>query len=81
MPVEHTDVTCDGCGKTISYEEHYDLDLVAHEIVISLDGDECVNFFRRRDYCDQCNTPIWEAINKLINSEVWVERDKDYDHM
>lgn len=80
MPVRSTTITCDKCGKPITYDDNWG-DKVAHEIVISLDGIQCVNFFRRRDYCDKCNTPIWEAINELIGAEPWVERDRDYDEM
>ena len=72
-------VTCDNCGKTISYDDsaRYDGD-VAHELCITLDGEQCVNFYRRRDYCDTCYIPVWNAINKLVIADPDTERDQEY---
>lgn len=80
VPVEVTSYTCDGCGKSIDPDVWIG-DNVGHELVIILDPDECVSFYRRRDLCDECLTPIWEAVNKLIKADSWVERDREYDDL
>lgn len=53
----------------------------AHEITITLDQDQCVNFYRSRDYCPDCMTPVWDAINLLIKADPDLERDRDYDEL
>lgn len=68
---------CDRCGRLISKDDH--LDGYAHELAIAMDSDECVNFYRRRDYCPACLTPVWEAINKLIGADPDEERDREYE--
>lgn len=78
VPVEVISYTCDLCGKKIDPDVWIG-DNVAHELIFVLDPDECVNFYRRRDLCDTCLTPIWEAVNKLIKADTWVEKDRDYD--
>lgn len=72
---------CDGCGKTItrSWPECEEHDNYAHELVIAMDQDECVNFFRQRDYCPTCMDPVWQAINKLITADPEAERDREYE--
>jgi hypothetical protein len=71
---------CDRCGRAIDpeeLEEEY-----AHELVVILDQDKCVNFYRRRDYCLECLEPIWEAVNALLGvtkESIWGERDKEYE--
>lgn len=72
---------CDSCGRDITPEwpESEENHNFAHELCITLDHEECVNFFRRRDYCPSCMDPIWEAINRLIAADPEAERDRDYD--
>jgi hypothetical protein len=72
---------CDSCGKPLTREwpEMEENGNCAHELVITLDQEECVNFFRQRDYCPDCLNPIWDAINKLIGADPDVERDKEYE--
>ncbi len=60
--------TCDKCGNSISWDEHYDPEHVAHELLIYLDPDECVNSRFRRDYCDLCLEHIWAGICGLIGA-------------
>jgi hypothetical protein len=72
-----TDYTCDGCGGIISRDNHDES--FAHELIITLDGEECVNFFRRRDFCPGCLKPVWDAVNKLIGASPDDLKDKDYD--
>lgn len=75
--VREIEFTCDGCKKPISRLDHGDS--CAHELQIGLDSEECVNFFRQRDYCPACLAPIWAAINKLIGSDPDEERDREYE--
>lgn len=71
--------TCDKCGQEISWDEHYGKN-TAHELILMLDQEQCVNFYRRRDYCDDCMDPIWKAMNTLIGvNDPYVERDREYD--
>lgn len=73
-----TAYTCDVCGRMISREDHGSG--YAHELVVGLDMEECVNLYRRRDLCPACLDPIWVAINKLLGVEdPDAERDRDYD--
>jgi hypothetical protein len=71
---------CDSCGKAIdpdAVEDDY-----AHELTIALDQDQCVNFYRRRDFCPACLEPVWEAVNLLLGitkEHQWDERDREYD--
>lgn len=74
--VEITDYACDRCGKKIDPDD-WDGD-TAHELVITLDDQQCVSFFRRRDYCPDCLKPIWDAINTLIRADPGKERDREY---
>lgn len=75
--------TCDSCGRQLTHEwpEGEEQQNTAHELVIMLDQDECVNFFRRRDFCPQCLNPVWDAINTLLGADPDAERDRDYDDM
>lgn len=75
--VHYTEYHCDKCGRLISKEDHGDG--YAHELAVALDSDECVNFFRQRDYCPACLDPIWAALNALIAADPDAERDRDYD--
>jgi hypothetical protein len=69
---------CDKCGKEISYDLH--AEEAAHELILMLDQDQCVNFYRRRDYCDDCFAQIWEMMNSLIGvNEPYMERDREYE--
>lgn len=80
-PVAHTTVTytCDKCGMKISWDEH-EGENTAHELILILDQEQCVNFYRRRDYCDNCFEPIWRTMNTLIGvDDPYVERDREYD--
>lgn len=72
-----TSYTCDGCGKKIDPDD-WDGDY-AHELTIWLDQDQCVNFFRQRDYCPDCLEPIWAAISQLIKADPDAERDREYE--
>lgn len=72
------DITCDKCHKKIDPDAWVG-DRVGHELHVWLDPDQCVNFFRARDYCDDCYRPIWEAINILLHADPDEERDQDYD--
>lgn len=76
-----TTYVCDGCGKALTREwpEMEENGNCAHELTIILDQEECVNFFRQRDYCPDCLHPIWEAINKLIKADPEAERDREYE--
>lgn len=74
MRIWVTDYTCDQCGKPISREDH-DGDY-AHELQVGLDMQECVSFFRQRDYCPACLGPIWQAICKLIGGDPDEEREE-----
>lgn len=58
---------CDGCGRAIDGGA-YDGD-EANELIVGLNLDDCVRFYRRRDYCTVCLEPIWQAICKLIKSD------------
>jgi hypothetical protein len=79
VPVYVEKITCDKCGITINPED-WEGDHVGHELVIAADQDQCVNFYRRRDYCDNCWVPIWQQINTLIGvDDPYVERDQEYD--
>lgn len=81
QPMIHAWVTytCDKCGKEISWDSH-EGENTAHELILVLDQEQCVNFYRRRDYCDDCFEPIWETMNKLIGvNDPYVERDREYD--
>lgn len=78
-----TDYTCDGCGGAVYRDEpgasadggqRY-----AHELVITLDLEECVSFLRRRDFCPACLEPVWQAVNKLLGTDPDEERDREYD--
>lgn len=71
--VRVTAYACDGCGGEISPG---DIDeTFANELVITLNQDECVSFFRRRDYCTACLEPIWQAVSKLIKADPDTEGD------
>jgi hypothetical protein len=75
-----TNYKCDKCGKPISREDRTG-DAYAHELVVLLDQEECVNFFRRRDLCPGCLKPTWLAVNELLGvsgEHADDERDKDY---
>jgi len=69
--VKRTSYTCDGCGRAISPEAMDDE--FANDLVIALNQDQCVHFFRYRDYCTACLEPIWQAICKLIKSDPELE--------
>jgi predicted RNA-binding Zn-ribbon protein involved in translation (DUF1610 family) len=71
-----TTYRCDGCGRLISRDDREGL--FAHELVISLDGEECVNFYRQRDFCPDCLEPVWLKVNELLNADPEAERDRDY---
>jgi hypothetical protein len=58
---------CDGCGKNMDRAPM--TESFAHELEICLDAEECVSFYRRRDYCPECLEPIWQAVNKLIGAD------------
>lgn len=64
-----TKLTCDGCGKEISLDITAAPDEEANELAVLLNVDWCVSMLRRRDYCNDCLLPIWEAINKLIKAD------------
>lgn len=66
---------CDKCGKEISREDNYGD--YAHELMISLDQDECVSYLRQRDYCPDCIEGIWNAINEIIGADPGAERERD----
>jgi hypothetical protein len=72
-PVIATAYHCDGCGKMISREDHGNG--YAHDLQIWLDGEECVGFFRERDYCPACLDPIWREISRLIKADPEAERE------
>lgn len=72
-----TSYACDGCGKKISTEDW--AGDYAHELEIRLDQEQCVNFFRQRDYCPDCLEPIWAAINQLVKADPDAERDREYE--
>lgn len=78
---ECDEITCDGCGKelTCDWLEAQENGTTAHELIIVLDQEECVSFERRRDLCDECLEPAWNAINALLGADPDVERDRDYD--
>lgn len=61
--------TCDKCGTSIDPREYNDPGKVAHELLIYLDSDECVNAKFRRDYCDNCLHHIWSTICQLIGAD------------
>lgn len=66
---------CDGCGEEISVS--WPEGMYAHELIILLDQEECVNFLRERDYCPACLTPLWEAVNRLIGvADAWAAREE-----
>ncbi len=70
---------CDKCKKPIDVDEHEEA--AAHELIVALDQEQCVSFYRRRDLCPACLDPIWLAINELLGvsgERAWDERDKDY---
>jgi hypothetical protein len=71
--VRRTTYACDGCGGEISPEDTEET--CAHELVVSLDMDQCVHFLRRRDYCPACLEPIWQAISKLIKADPDLDGD------
>lgn len=72
-----TSYTCDGCGKKISPDDW--AGDYAHELTVHLDQDQCVNFFRQRDYCPDCLDPVWRTINELLNADPAKERDREYE--
>lgn len=72
------DITCDKCGRKID-EFADEGPEVGHELTVSLDPDQCVNFYRQRDYCDECYYAVWKAINIIIDAHPDMERDKDYE--
>lgn len=72
--VDVVDITCDKCGRRID-PDVLEGPATGHEIAMSLDPEECVNFYRHRDYCDVCYAPIWEGMNKLIGADPDVERE------
>jgi hypothetical protein len=65
--VRRTTYACDGCGRPISPED--DGDGYANDLAVALNQNECVSFYRLRDYCTKCLEPIWQGICKLINSD------------
>jgi hypothetical protein len=67
MKVPVTGYQCDKCGEDISREAY--ANNYAHELEIALDQDECVRFYRRRDYCPDCLESIWLTINQLIGAD------------
>jgi len=69
-------VKCDGCGKPVSPDGGQDD--FAHELVIALDQDECVSFYRQRDYCPSCLERIWREINRLIRADPDCDGDDRY---
>jgi hypothetical protein len=75
--VEETQYTCDKCGRVINRDDREDG--YAHELEVRLDKEQCVNFFRQRDYCPVCLEPVWAAINQLIDANPDEERDRMYD--
>lgn len=58
---------CDGCGRAIDPGAYDDDE--ANELIVGLNMEDCVSFYRRRDYCSRCLEPIWRAICKLIKSD------------
>jgi hypothetical protein len=70
------DIICDKCGRQID-PEACEGDAVGHEMQIWLNPQQCVNFYRGRDYCDDCCKPIWEAINSLIGANPDEEREPE----
>jgi hypothetical protein len=68
VTVCETSITCDSCGGEIGIDPSVHPDQFANELYIALNGDECVNQLRRRDYCNVCLEPIWEKINELIHA-------------
>ena len=68
---------CDKCGKKIDPADW--AGDTAHELAVWLDMEQCVNFFRRRDYCPDCVKIIWAGINELIGADPEAERDQEYD--
>lgn len=69
MTVHRTNLCCDVCGGEISIQPDVHPNQYANELYISLNAEECVSFQRRRDYCNACLEPVWEAINKLIKAD------------
>jgi hypothetical protein len=67
VQVTATTYQCDGCGKDISRDDHEDS--YAHELVITLDQEECVSLLLMRDYCPACLEPIWAAISTLVKAD------------
>jgi len=70
---------CDGCNRKIRRDGDDDF---AHELLITLDQERCVNFYRRRDLCPACLDAIWVKLNELIGVEpgsAWDEADREYD--
>lgn len=75
-----TRYNCDKCHAQLTRDDAEVSGLPnAHELIIVLDEEQCVNFFRRRDYCPECLEPVWAAINTLVGADPELERDRDYD--
>lgn len=79
-----TEIRCDKCNLLIFEDLDYnDPESSAQELVIRLNQDQCVNFYRQRDYCPECLEEIWLGINALIGlgaARAWEERDREYDY-
>ena len=69
---------CDKCGREITREDHGDD--YAHELNVWLDMEECVSFFRQRDYCPACLEPVWAALNGFLGTDPDKERDPEEDY-
>jgi hypothetical protein len=70
---------CDKCGNPIHRQEYTDPATVAHELLIYLDAEECVNARFRRDYCDLCLEHIWVGICELIDADPDDYSGSDFD--
>lgn len=76
------EIRCDKCGLLIFEDlDEHDPEASAQDLVIQLNRDTCVSFYRHRDYCPDCLEDIWLGINELIGVKIdnaWDERDKEY---
>lgn len=68
-PRVQVDVWCDKCGQPVEEDDRNDLEMVVN-------ADACCGFYRSRDYCTLCFTPIWNSINTLIDADPEDERDE-----
>lgn len=62
-------IWCDKCKQPIEEDDANDLEVWVNQ-------DACCSFFRERDYCTLCFTPIWDKINELIDADPEDERDE-----